>query len=89
MAYSDMPMTLDAALETNSTHEELYQVGLAYAEGLGVEADLVMAHKWFNLAALKGSELAKEQRRQMSDQMSSDEIKRAQQSAREWLKLMN
>ena len=89
MAYSDMPMTLDASITTDASHEEIYRVGLAYAEGLDVEMDIVMAHKWFNLAALKGNELATEQRQEMADKMSQDEIKRALQSAREWLKLAN
>jgi len=57
--------------------------------GLGVAEDLVAAHKWFNLAALKGNEDAKMYRKDLSDMMSSAEIAQAQKSAREWLSLMN
>src|SRR5258705_9603209 len=32
----------------------LYQLGLCYSTGQGVELDLVKAHKYFNLAAMKG-----------------------------------
>jgi len=86
----------DAALEAPCTYltadaapEELLQMGLIYSTGLGVEEDLVAAHKWFNLAALKGNEDAKVYRKDLSDMMSSSEIAKAQKSAREWLSLMN
>ena len=54
-----------------------------------MEIDLIAAHKWFNLAALRGSEEAKVQRAEMAEMMSTDELKQALQAAREWLKLMN
>lgn len=91
MPYSDM--AVDVAPETgigaNATGEELCRVGLAYSTGVGVDADMIAAHKWFNLAVLKGSEEAKEYRQQMADMLSSEEIKRALKSARDWLNLMN
>jgi TPR repeat protein len=92
MPYSDL--VLDVAPETgincqNATGDELYRVGLAYSTGVGVDADMVAAHKWFNLAVLKGSEEAKEYRQQMADVLSSEEIKQALKSARDWLILMN
>jgi hypothetical protein len=40
---------------------------------------------WFNLAASRGSEAAKESRRELSEYMSSGEIAQAQRQAREWL----
>jgi hypothetical protein len=40
---------------------------------------------WFNLAASRGSEAAKECRRELSDMMSKDLIAEAQRRAREWL----
>ncbi len=73
----------------SSAPEELYQAGLVYATGLNVEIDLIAAHKWFNLAALRGSEEAKAQRAEMAEMMSTDEVKQALQAAREWLKMMN
>ena len=35
--------------------EALYNLGLAYSTGQGVTQDYVAAHKWFNLAAMRGS----------------------------------
>lgn len=90
MAYSDAPMTLPCAgLTKDAGHDDLYRVGLAYSTGLGVDTDLVAAHKWFNLAALKGHDAAKLCRKEMADMMSTDEVKQAQRAAREWLNLMN
>lgn len=86
----------DVELETpvlevtpESPHEDLLQMGLIYSTGLGVEEDFVEAHKWFNLAALKGNEAAKEYRKNLADEMSSSEIAEAQKSARMWLSLMH
>ena len=91
MPYSDMAMDVapETGLSEHATGDELCKVGLAYSTGVGVDADMVAAHKWFNLAVLKGSEEAKEYRQQMADMLSSDEIKRALKSARDWLSLMN
>lgn len=72
-----------------SSHEDLLQMGLIYSTGLGVEEDFIEAHKWFNLAALRGNEDAKVYRKDMAEQMSSEEISEAQKSARMWLSLMN
>lgn len=91
MPYSEMMMDVapETGITSNATGEDLYRVGLAYSTGVGVDADMVQAHKWFNLAVLKGSEEAKEYRQQIADMLSSDEIKRALKSARDWLSLMN
>ncbi len=69
--------------------EELYRVGLVYSTGSGVDLDYVLAHKFFNLAALRGYQDAKVSRKELSEYMSSDEIAEAQKAAREWLKLAN
>ncbi len=34
--------------------DALYNLGLAYSTGQGVGVDMVAAHKWFNLAAVRG-----------------------------------
>lgn len=65
--------------------EALYNLGLAYSTGQGVLVDFVAAHKWFNLAAMKGSELAKSWRAQIAREMSTGQIAEAQRLAREWL----
>ena len=65
--------------------EDLYKLGLIYATGQGGATDLVQAHMWFNLAASRGSDAAKESRRELSSMMSAHEIADAQKRAREWL----
>ncbi|MEP3277058.1 MAG: hypothetical protein ABJN26_06265 [Stappiaceae bacterium] len=67
--------------------QNLYQMGLKYAVGRDVESDLVTAHKWFNLAALKGSKEAADYRKEISSEMTADQIAQAQREAREWLSL--
>jgi TPR repeat protein len=66
--------------------DALYQLGLMYCSGREVEVDLVAAHKWFNLAAMRGNEDAKRNRVELSSEMTKAQIAAAQKSAREWLK---
>lgn len=63
----------------------LYQQGMKYWLGRGVEADAVAAHKWFNLAAQFGNAKAVKLREGLLEEMSSEQIRAAQQQAREWL----
>jgi uncharacterized protein len=66
--------------------DALYDLGIAYSTGSGgVEVDLIEAHKWFNLAALNGSEEAMMCRADISDDMTAREIAEAQRQARAWL----
>ncbi|NVK35763.1 MAG: hypothetical protein HWE23_14850 [Rhodobacteraceae bacterium] len=65
----------------------LYQMGLDSACGRHGETDLVSAHKWFNIAAMKGNADAARYRKEISAEMSAAEIAEAQRSAREWLTL--
>ncbi len=74
----------ELAAETG-TEEALFELGLMYSNGREVDADLITAHKWFNLAALKGSEAAKEYRMELAREMSKAQIAEAQRQAREWL----
>jgi hypothetical protein len=46
---------------------------------------MVAAHKWFNIAAIKGSQRAAELRSEVSATMSKVEIARALREAREWM----
>lgn len=66
--------------------EQLYRLGLMYSTARGAAMNLVEAHKWFNLAALRGYSAAKLCRKEVADQMTSAEISLAQRAAREWLK---
>jgi TPR repeat protein len=65
--------------------DALFQLGLMYCSGRDVEVDFVQAHKWFNLAALRGNGDAKRYRLEISREMSKAEVARAQKLAREWL----
>ena len=66
--------------------EAYFELGIAFSAGTaGAEVDLIQAHKWFNLAALGGSERAQECRAEISDEMSAREIAEAQRQARAWL----
>jgi TPR repeat protein len=66
--------------------DALYELGVAYSTGThGIDVDLVEAHKWFNLAALNGSERGQESRAEIADEMSAREIAEAQRQARAWL----
>ena len=56
-----------------------------YATGRDVPVNLVEAHKWFNIAAVRGSEDAKRHRVELAVEMSKPEIAEAQRRAREWL----
>ncbi|MES1201672.1 MAG: hypothetical protein ABUS57_09525 [Pseudomonadota bacterium] len=86
MAFTDAEIAeAHAAARTAQNCEDLYKLGLIYSTGQGDTADLVQAHMWFNLAAMRGSDAAKECRREISAYMSSGEIANAQKLAREWL----
>ena len=90
MPYSDAAAEMPCAFITDETPaDELYRVGLVYAEGIGVEADIVSAHKWFNLAVARGFTNAKDARQEMADKMTIEEISEAQKAAREWMRLIN
>lgn len=65
--------------------DALFNLGLLYSTGKGVPVDYVTAHKWFNLAAMRGSDAARDYRAQLAREMSAGEISEAQRQAREWL----
>jgi len=65
--------------------DALYNLGLIYATGNGVDADFINAHKWFNLAALRGSHAARDSRTELALEMETAQISEAQRLAREWL----
>jgi TPR repeat protein len=65
--------------------DALFELGMLYATGRDVDADLVTAHKWFNLAAARGNVSARTYRVELAREMSADQIAEAQKLAREWL----
>ena len=67
--------------------DALFELGLMYCAGRDVSLDMVQAHKWFNLAAVRGNEDAKRYRQEISAEMSKAQVAEAQRQAREWLKV--
>ena len=67
--------------------DDCFGLGMVYSSGAGVTVDLVQAHKWFNIAAMRGHKDAARLRREIAEQMSDSEIGSAQRAARDWLKL--
>jgi uncharacterized protein len=64
----------------------LFELGMMYSVGRDTPVDLVAAHKWFNLSAVKGNAEAIRLRLEVADQMSENEIAVAQRAARDWLR---
>ena len=50
-----------------------------------MEIDLVSAHKWLNIAAVKGNREAAQYRQELAREMSGAAVAEAQRAAREWL----
>ena len=65
----------------------LFELGIMYATGRDCEIDLVAAHKWFNIAAIKGSDRAVAMRGEIAAAMSKMDLARALREAREWMTL--
>ncbi len=62
-----------------------FQLGLMYATGEEIPQDLVLAHKWLNLAATRGSGDATTLRAEITLEMSRKDVMTAQRLARDWL----
>ncbi len=60
-------MGIDSATlgEANAAEDVFFQLGMMYSTGSTVSADYVSAHKWFNLAAMRGNKDATRLRREM------------------------
>ena len=86
MAYIDMDALQQFEIEAKGGRADaLYNLGLAYSTGQGVDVNFVAAHKWFNLAAMVGVDDARRWRAQISAEMTAPQIAEAQRQAREWL----
>jgi uncharacterized protein len=83
MAYIDNAAV--AAIEPEDA-AGCFDCGMIYSAGAGVAVDLVEAHKWFNIAAMRGHSDAARLRREIAELMSDSEIGQAQRAARNWLK---
>ena len=76
---------LEAGIGSTAQADVLFELGLMYATGRDCEIDMIAAHKWFNIAAIKGSERAAELRAELSAAMSKPDIAKALREAREWM----
>ena len=78
---------LDTAIPVQATAvpDVLFERGLYWASGRSGVVNLVAAHKWFNLAAVKGRADAIQMRREVAELMTEMEISTAQREARDWM----
>jgi TPR repeat protein len=65
--------------------EQFLQLGMLYSTGRSMPADMVSAHKWFNIAAMSGCKNAARLRHEIAAELSESEIAAAQRAARVWL----
>jgi hypothetical protein len=78
-------LELATPVEASAIPDLLFERGLYWASGRSGVVNLVAAHKWFNLAALKGRADAIQLRREVAEMMSEFEIATAQREARTWM----
>ena len=76
-------MATEVIVETQEPN--LFELGLSHSTGVGAKVDYVEAHKWFNIAALRGDSEAKERRIELTAMMTQSQVSAAQRAAREWL----
>lgn len=74
-------------VEHAANGDVLFDLGMMFSTGRNGSVDLIAAHKWFNLAALKGRVDAIALRREIAEQMSEHDIATAQREARAWMTL--
>jgi TPR repeat protein len=77
---------MELAAQTGAP-DALFELGMLYATGRNIDADLVSAHKWFNLAAARGNAAALSYRVELAQEMSAEQVAEAQKLAREWLQM--
>ena len=73
------------AVRYGADAEQFLRLGLTYSTGETMPADMVTAHKWFNVAGMRGSHEAVGHRCEIAREMSSSDIAAAQHAARVWL----
>lgn len=88
MARMEMVVAAAEATEReNESADVLFELGLRYCLGREVPKDLISAHKWFNLAAMRGNDSAKHYRLEIAREMPSGDVAEAQRQARAWLQI--
>jgi TPR repeat protein len=76
---------METAMGGETRADVLCEMGLMYATGRGCDIDLVAAHKWLNIAAIKGSDRAASLRADLSASMTKMQLAHALRAAREWM----
>ena len=66
--------------------EAQLNLGLMYVKGQGVLQDYVMAHMYWNIAAVSGDKNAIGNRGIIEESMTASQIEKAQDLAREWIR---
>ena len=85
MFQGQIDLDMAAPVEASAVPDVLFERGLYWASGRSGVVNLVAAHKWFNLAAIKGRANAIQMRREVAAMMSELEIAMAQREARTWM----
>jgi TPR repeat protein len=76
---------IESAALGQANGDMFFELGMMYSTGRSVPPDLVSAHKWFNLAAMRGNRDAIRLRLEIAAEMSEVEVAAAQRAARDWL----
>ncbi len=85
MARIEMEPAEFGGLGASANADILLELGLVCATGRDCDMDLVAAHKWFNIAAIKGSPRAAALRAEIAEVMTKADLARALREAREWM----
>jgi TPR repeat protein len=72
----------DKALQDN--RHAMYALGLVYAEGRGVDEDLIEAWAWLTLAVMRGDKDAEQLRFVVAAQMQQDQFEEAERRAAQY-----
>lgn len=82
MIWDTIETAADALSPLTATADACLALGMKYCLGHGVAPSNIEAHKWFNLAAMKGSDKARSYRLELAREMSADDVAEAQRQAR-------
>ncbi|OCJ18141.1 hypothetical protein A6U87_04340 [Rhizobium sp. AC44/96] len=85
MARFEMHNAEMATMGGENSADVFCEMGLMYATGRGCPIDLVAAHKWLNIAAIKGNDRAAELRADLAASMDKMQLAQALRAAREWM----
>ena len=64
--------------------EAQYNLGLMYYHGEGIPQDYVLAYMWWNLSGSQGQKSARENRDILEEEMTQQQVAKAQRLARNW-----